>query len=94
MAQNIIRNIILAADKGFCFAALKLIAAYQLFLSPFFGGGCRFTPTCSEYARRVFLENSAPVALFLTLRRLARCHPFCEGGEDLPPRGAQKRRGG
>ena len=93
--KNIAKNIILAADKILRFIALKLIAAYQLLLSPFFGGGCRFSPTCSEYARRVFLEHSAPFALWLALRRLARCHPFCEGGEDPPPGNvSQKRRGG
>lgn len=79
------KNLMAAADKLLRFAALKLIRGYQLFLSPFFGGGCRFSPTCSEYARRVFAEQSAPAALWLAARRLARCHPFCEGGEDLPP---------
>ncbi len=66
--------------------ALSLIAAYQYLLSPFLGGGCRFTPTCSEYAKTVFLSHSAPHAMWLTLKRLLRCHPFCEGGEDLPPK--------
>ncbi|MBE8159001.1 MAG: membrane protein insertion efficiency factor YidD [Betaproteobacteria bacterium] len=75
------------------FIALKLIGAYQLFLAPFFGGGCRFSPTCSEYARRVFSEHSAPAALFFVMRRLLRCHPFCKGGEDPPP-AAKQRRGG
>lgn len=82
MAQNIIAF----ADKCARRIALALIGGYRLFLSPFFGGGCRFSPTCSDYARRVFTTHSAPAALFLTLRRLSRCHPFCAGGEDPPPR--------
>ena len=68
--------------RGF---ARMLISAYQLFLSPWLGGGCRFTPTCSAYAMSVFRSHSAPAALYLTVRRLLRCNPFCAGGDDPPP---------
>ncbi|MGI9306759.1 MAG: membrane protein insertion efficiency factor YidD [Gammaproteobacteria bacterium] len=87
MAQKIIT----AADNAVRAAALKLIAAYRLFLSPFFGNGCRFTPSCSEYAAQAFSEHAAPFAFWLVLRRLARCHPFCAGGEDPPPPGKNAR---
>lgn len=73
-------------DSALRRAALFLIAAYQLCLSPFLGGACRFSPTCSEYAREVFKTHSAPAALWLSARRIARCNPFCKGGEDPPPR--------
>lgn len=82
MAQNMIAFV----DKCARQLALLCIGFYRLCLSPFFGNGCRFSPTCSDYARQVFTTHSAPAALFLTLRRLSRCHPFCAGGEDLPPR--------
>ena len=72
-------------DRGLRAAARFLIRAYQLALSPFFGGGCRFSPTCSAYAYQAFARFSAPRALWLTLRRLLRCHPFCAGGEDPVP---------
>ena len=85
MAQNMIAQLAMLADKCARRFALALIGGYQLFLSPFFGDGCRFSPTCSEYAREVFRTRNAYSALFLTLRRLFRCHPFCEGGEDPPP---------
>ena len=65
--------------------ALWLLAAYQYALSPWLGGACRFAPTCSQYAKAVFQSHPTPVALWLTVRRLAKCHPFCEGGEDPPP---------
>jgi len=51
--------------------------------------GCRFAPTCSEYAVEAFRRFSPPKALFLSLNRVMRCHPFCEGGYDpLSPRKA------
>ena len=78
--------IVWAVDGAARWVCLKLIAAYQLVLSPLMGGGCRFTPTCSEYARHVFQSRSFPSAALLTIRRLLRCHPFSPGGEDLPPK--------
>ena len=47
--------------------------------------GCRFAPTCSEYAVEAFRRFSPPKALFLSLNRVMRCHPFCEGGYDPLP---------
>lgn len=81
MAQRIIA----AADMLLRRLALILISGYQLLLSPWAGGGCRFSPSCSEYAKAVFATHAAPVALWFTVRRLLRCHPFCAGGEDPPP---------
>ena len=72
-------------DKGLRKFALLLIRGYQLFLSPLMGGGCRFYPTCSEYAKEVFVTHSFIAALWLTIRRLLRCHPWCDGGDDPPP---------
>ncbi|MGA7990195.1 MAG: membrane protein insertion efficiency factor YidD [Thermoanaerobaculia bacterium] len=46
---------------------------------------CRFTPTCSEYARQAFLRHGLRRGLALTARRLARCHPFHAGGPDPVP---------
>ncbi len=62
-----------------------LLRAYQLILSPFLGGQCRFYPTCSDYAITVFTRFNFFYACWLTLWRLLRCHPLCKGGEDLPP---------
>jgi putative membrane protein insertion efficiency factor len=72
-------------DSIFRALAIFLIRGYQLALSPFFGGACRFSPTCSAYAADAFTRFSAPRALWLTIRRLARCHPFCAGGFDPLP---------
>ena len=85
MAQKIIIAIAVV-DAVLRRAALFLIRGYQLFLSPLLGDGCRFSPTCSEYARQVFCTHSAPMALWLSLRRVLRCNPFCNGGKDPPPK--------
>ncbi len=61
------------------------IHAYRLLLSPFFGQHCRFTPTCSCYALEAMERHGALRGSWLTLRRIGRCHPFCEGGYDPVP---------
>jgi uncharacterized protein len=64
---------------------IALIRAYRYVLSPWIGGQCRFTPTCSLYAIQA-LELYGPWrGSWLTIRRLLRCHPFCPGGEDPVP---------
>ncbi len=65
--------------------AIKLIKAYQWLLSPIVGNQCRFHPTCSAYALRVFETESIFKASYLTLYRILRCQPFCAGGFDYPP---------
>lgn len=61
------------------------IHAYRLVLSPYLGGRCRFQPTCSVYALEA-LEKHGPIrGLWLTARRLARCHPLGGFGYDPVP---------
>ena len=51
------------------------IRAYRFLLSPLMPNVCRFTPSCSVYALEA-LESHGPVkGLWLTLKRLSRCHP-------------------
>ena len=65
-----------------------LVKAYRLFLSPWLGSACRFEPTCSAYALEALSQHGAAQGSYLGLKRLARCHPWCEGGIDqVPPRG-------
>jgi uncharacterized protein len=64
-----------------------LVRAYQLALSPFAGGACRFEPSCSHYASEAIETHGAVMGLVLSLRRLIRCHPFATPGLDpVPPR--------
>lgn len=62
-----------------------LVKAYRLTLSPWIGSACRFTPTCSAYSLQALEQHGAAAGSYLTLARLARCHPWCEGGHDPVP---------
>ena len=62
-----------------------LIGVYQATHGLFFWGTCRFQPTCSVYGKLAFENLSFLKALWLTLYRIFRCHPFSKGGyEPLP----------
>lgn len=62
-----------------------LIRAYRLLLSPWFGNQCRFYPTCSVYAEEAIHRYGAGKGLFLTIKRLGKCHPWHAGGLDPVP---------
>ena len=65
---------------------ILLVKAYRLLISPSLGSNCRFEPSCSWYALQALNQHGALAGSYLTLRRLARCHPWCEGGHDpVPP---------
>ncbi len=64
--------------------ALGLIRLYQLALSPYTRGACRFHPSCSEYARQA-IERHGWRGLGLAMRRLSRCHPLGSSGFDPVP---------
>lgn len=59
-----------------------LIRLYRRYISPLKKASCRFYPTCSQYALEAIEKKGALRGSWLTLRRLLRCHPFCEGGYD------------
>ena len=63
-------------------SVIFLIRLYQIFLSPFFPGGCRFYPTCSEYTKLAIGRYGILKGIYIGLRRLSRCHPFSPGGYD------------
>lgn len=57
---------------------IALVKFYQLCISPFTPPSCRFTPTCSQYALEALRKYGPLKGLWLTLRRLARCHPWVQ----------------
>jgi putative membrane protein insertion efficiency factor len=65
---------------------MLLVTGYRRFLSPLLPPTCRFTPTCSAYALKALQTHGAVRGSWLTVRRIARCHPFHPGGYDpVPP---------
>lgn len=63
----------------------RLIRGYQRWLSPLLGPHCRYSPTCSEYARQAIERHGLLRGAWLGTRRVLRCHPFADGGEDPVP---------
>lgn len=64
---------------------ISFIKFYRKYISPLKKPCCRFTPTCSEYALEAFEKYGALKGLYLSIKRILRCHPFCEGGYDPVP---------
>ena len=69
---------------------MGLVRGYRLLLSPWLGSACRFEPTCSVYALQALEKHGAAGGSYLTVCRLVRCNPWCDGGHDPvledPPR--------
>ena len=66
-------------------ALMGLVNTYRLFFKSWIGGACRFEPTCSSYALQALEIHGAAAGSYLTLHRLARCQPWCDGGCDPVP---------
>jgi putative membrane protein insertion efficiency factor len=64
---------------------LALIKGYRLVISPMLPPTCRFHPTCSAYAVEALEKHGLLRGSWLAVRRIGRCHPFCEGGVDPVP---------
>ena len=71
-------------------ALAALVRAYRFFLSPWLGSSCRFTPTCSVYALQALEAHGAAAGAYLAAARIARCHPWCDGGHDPVPAAAPR----
>lgn len=64
---------------------IGLVKFYQKAISPFKPPSCRFFPTCSEYSLQSFQRFGAFKGLYLTIKRISKCHPLHPGGIDLVP---------
>lgn len=66
-------------------AARALVRFYQLAISPYLPGTCRYQPTCSQYALDAFERHGFFRGVYLTMRRVVRCHPWGGRGYDPVP---------
>ncbi|MDC3416280.1 membrane protein insertion efficiency factor YidD [Aquibacillus salsiterrae] len=62
-----------------------LIRAYQKLISPLTPPSCRFYPSCSQYSIEAFQRHGVMKGLFLSCKRILKCHPFHPGGYDPVP---------
>jgi putative membrane protein insertion efficiency factor len=77
---NPAQHILVAAVRAYRWT----VSPAQIFL---FGstGGCRFTPTCSQYALEALQAHGALTGTLLATKRICRCHPWAECGHDPVP---------
>ena len=64
---------------------LASIVMYQRAISPYVPAACRYIPTCSQYSHQAVQEHGVVHGSWLTLKRLARCHPLGGRGYDPVP---------
>jgi len=62
-----------------------LIKLYKYVISPVLPNACRFYPTCSQYAVEALTKYGLFKGGFLSIKRILRCHPLCDGGYDPVP---------
>ena len=80
MLNKIIRNHI-----------IMIIKFYQFFISPILGQNCRYLPTCSEYSIQSIKKFGIFKGIFLSLRRISKCHPWGNHGYDPVPNKAEEK---
>ena len=62
-----------------------LVRVYRNSVGLVLPNSCRYQPTCSQYALDALTEYGAVKGVWLTLKRIVRCHPFAAGGYDPVP---------
>ncbi|MES1219748.1 MAG: membrane protein insertion efficiency factor YidD [Bacteroidota bacterium] len=67
------------------FPFILLIKLYQVIISPLLGPKCRYTPTCSQYGIEALKKYGIFKGSWLTIKRIARCHPWGGHGYDPVP---------
>jgi uncharacterized protein len=67
---------------------IGVVMAYRLLLKAWIGNDCRFEPSCSAYAMQALDRHGAAAGSYLAAARIARCHPWCDGGHDPVPEAA------
>ncbi len=80
-----LKDVLRLLSKGMSLLLILPILFYQRFVTPFTPPSCRFTPTCSEYARQALLKHGPVKGLLLAVWRILRCNPWGGSGYDPVP---------
>ena len=73
------------ARTSISFVLRGFIHFYRFFFSPFFGHNCRYLPSCSAYGIESIVRHGPYKGLWLTIKRICRCHPWAAYGIDAVP---------
>ena len=76
--------------KILIYPLLLLIQVYQKIISPIFPSTCRYTPTCSHYAKEALEIHGLFKGSWLALKRISSCHPWGGQGYDPVPKKEEK----
>ena len=71
--------------KVIIFPFLAIIKFYQNFVSPLLPSTCRYTPTCSEYAKQSLVKHGLIKGSFISIKRIIKCNPWGGNGHDPVP---------
>lgn len=83
--KHIFTLVISILSKVFSMLLILPILFYQRLISPLTPPSCRFTPSCSEYARQAILKHGPIKGLWLAIWRILRCNPWGGSGYDPVP---------
>ena len=73
-------------NKLLIFPFIVLIKLYQILISPLLGSNCRYQPTCSQYCKESLQNWGLFKGLYLSIKRIVKCHPCGGEGYDPVPR--------
>lgn len=71
--------------KVLIFPFIVIIRIYQGMISPYLPSSCRYTPTCSHYGIEALKKHGLFKGGWLTMKRIASCHPWGGSGYDPVP---------
>lgn len=71
--------------RFFSWILIGFVRFYQLALSPLLPSACRFNPTCSQYSIDALRKHGPFKGLWLSIKRIGRCHPWGGSGYDPVP---------
>lgn len=80
-----LKALVVQLNRSVATVLIGAISLYQLVLSPFVGGQCRFAPSCSNYAKQAILLHGPLLGSLLAGTRICRCNPLGGCGHDPVP---------